>query len=146
MFSIKISTESKSDVFLQLLICGYIRENHNALKLFLNVPNGIVQIIHNLYPVLLFTFGDFNKERFILSDDNTILKGNSDSCNGYMVYADLGENNDIGLKAGIHFWTVKSLFCNEKDDWNEFADCPSDFHGSCVLSFGNLYARITIDR
>ena len=108
---------------LQLLLSGYVREHENVLQLYMNVPDGIVQIMHNLYPILLFTFGDFNKERFILSDDNTILKGNNNSCDGYMIYADLGKNNDIGLKEGVHFWTIKSLFCHEKDAWNEFADC-----------------------
>ena len=102
---------------IELLICGYVRENEITLRLFMNIPDGIVQIMHSLYPLLLFKFGDHKQGQFTLGGDGTTLKGNGDSCKAYLVYADLQQNNDIGLNKGIHIWSIKTML------EEEFADC-----------------------
>ena len=43
---------------LVLLISGYIREKEEEFNLHMNIPVGIGKIIHELYPLLLFKFGD----------------------------------------------------------------------------------------
>ena len=99
---------------LELLLHGYIREKEEKLDLFMNIPDGIIKLIKSLYPVLLFKFGAFGQEEdienlFLLNEDRTILKGSDYSCNGYFVYADLGEYNDTGFDKGIHLWSIKLL-------------------------------------
>ena len=46
---------------LELLICGYLRENEDELELYMNIPDGFAKIMHDLYPLLLFKFGDHCK-------------------------------------------------------------------------------------
>ena len=112
------SVESKSNLIL--LICGYLRQNENELKLYMNIPTGIVTIMQKLYPVFIFKFGDFKNGAFAVSKERTIIKGSSSNkmdpntwempgCHGYFVYADLGQFNDMGLNNGIHVWSVKML-------------------------------------
>ena len=104
---------------IEFLICGYIRENEEELKLYMNIPSGIAEIIHELYPVLLFRFGDCTEGVFKLDDDRLILEGGNPmdarSCNGHFIYADLGQFNNIGFNQGIHLWSIKNL--------NEFGSC-----------------------
>ena len=118
-----MATKTEDDQYLELLICGYVRENENALKLFMNIPTEISRILCKLYPVLLFKFGDYEEGKFILSEDDTILKGNGDSCDAYLCYADLGKDNDIGLNKGIHFWTIKSVLHHDEPEDHDFAEC-----------------------
>ena len=47
-----METKTERDQCLELLICGYIRRNENDLKLFMNLPAEITQILHKSYPVL----------------------------------------------------------------------------------------------
>ena len=70
----------------------------------MHISTGIAQIIHKLYPILLFTFGDYNKNKFETNNDRTIVRGGEygGNCNGYLIYANLGQFNNIGLNAGIH--------------------------------------------
>ena len=104
-----MSTQKKS-VRLGLLICGYVREEERKLQLYMNIPNGIVKIVHELFPLLLFKFGDFNRGRFEINDDRTIIKGpHNGSCNGFLIYADLEQYSDVGLNKGIHIWSIKRL-------------------------------------
>ena len=104
-------SDNSDDFDLELLMSGYVRDTEKELKLFMNVPDGIVRIMHDLYPELLFKFGDFNKHKFAVNDDNTILKGCGDICDGHLVYADLGKYNDIGFNKGVHLWSIKILSC-----------------------------------
>ena len=97
---------------LSLLISGYIKEQEKELKLYMIIPTGIARIMLIFYPVLLFKFGDFKKGQFQINDDKTILTGNPNwkrTCNAHLVYADLGQYNDIGLNEGIHLWSIKNL-------------------------------------
>ena len=94
---------------LKLLINGYIREKEKEYKLYMYIPSEIAQIMQDLYPVLIFKFGDFNKDHFVVNDDRTILKGDCLNCNGYLVYADLGHYNDIGFNKGVYFWSIENL-------------------------------------
>ena len=66
-----------SNAHLDLLISGYVREKENQLILSMNVPHGIAELIHDLYPLLIFKFGDYDKEVFQLNENKTILKGNN---------------------------------------------------------------------
>ena len=103
-------------VDLKLLISGYLRENENELGLYMHIPNEIAKIMLEIYPLLLFTFGDFNKYIFtILNEERTILKGNGNHCHGHLIYADLGQYNNTGLNKGIHLWSVKLV--------SRYADC-----------------------
>ena len=97
---------SKSGSCIELLIAGYVREEEEQLELDMPVSRGIIQIMYQLYPELLFTFGDFSRDYFMLNDDKTILKGNNESCDGRLAYADLKEYNNIGFNKGIHFWSI----------------------------------------
>ena len=97
------------EIDLDLLMFGYVRDTEKKLKLSMNVPNGIIRIMHELYPVLLFKFGDFQKGKFVTNDERTILKGCGVDCDGHLVYADLGQYNNIGLNKGIHLWSIKIL-------------------------------------
>ena len=118
---IKLKHEESSSKYsgkcIEILINGYIRNHEKEYKLL--IPPEIAQIIYKSYPSLLFKFGDFNKDFFIINEEKTILKGidgdigrvvGSD-CNGFMVYADLGQDilNDIGINTGVYFWSVKCL-------------------------------------
>ena len=103
---------------LILLICGYVREKEQEYKFFMNVPDGILKIMHELYPLLLFKFGEHRKNVFKVNDDRTELKG-SGNCSGYLCYADLEQYNDTGFNKGVHLWSIKFL-----------GDC------SCFLSVG----------
>ena len=100
---------------LPVLISGYIREKEKEWILYMNIPDGIGQIIHKLYPLLMFKFGDLKKNLFTLNEDRTILKQNvnkyqdEDDCNGYLVYADLGQFDSIGFIEGIHSWSIKAI-------------------------------------
>ena len=107
---------------LILLICGYLRENEDELNLYMIIPTGIDKIMHDLYPVLLFKFGDFRDGAFQLSQEETVIKGKmppsydddgdvfyGDSCDGFLIYADLQQFNDIGLINGIHVWSIRKL-------------------------------------
>ena len=91
---------------MRLLICGYIRESEIELDLYMNIPKGIDKIMHDLYSVLLFKFGEHKNDIFKFEADKTIIRGNKGGCNGYLVYADLGQFNDIGLNKGIHILLV----------------------------------------
>ena len=44
----------------------------------MNIANEIAQIIHELYPLLLFEFGDLIAGKFQINDDKTIIKGMHD--------------------------------------------------------------------
>ena len=99
-----------TDVNLDLLVSGYIRKKEDDLKLYMNIPREIARIIHELYPLLLFKFGDCRKEAFTISNEGTMLKGNSpDSfcCSGHAIYADLDRYSDIGFAEGIHRWSIR---------------------------------------
>ena len=107
---------------LDLLIGGYIREKETEYELYMNIPDGINKIMHDLYPILLFKFGEHNPKSLQVNNDRTILKGNDPKkkrCNGAFVFADLGQYNDIGLNKGIHLWSIKSLWNNKR----QFAGC-----------------------
>ena len=110
-----------------LLISGYIREIEEEFELFTNIPTELGKIINDLYPVLIFKFGDHNKKIFKLNEDASILEGNDPpsyyfsnmaDCSGYFLYADLGQYNDSGLNKGVHSWSIKSLLTS---DW--FSGC-----------------------
>ena len=76
----------------------------------MHVPMGISQIIYELYPILLFTFGEFNTDYFEVNEDGTIIKGKEGmTCNGFLIYADLGQYNDAGLNKGVHTWSIRNL-------------------------------------
>ena len=114
----------RSGTRLELLLSGYIREKENEFDLYMNVPDGIDKIMHELYPLLMFKFGDCNPDGIKLNEDRTILIGNNpktNQCNGHVVYADLGEYNDIGLNKGIHFWSIKSI--RSKKGYHTFSGC-----------------------
>ena len=98
-----------NSVELELLISGYIRENERELSLSMNVPEGINKMMLELYPLLLYLFGDYKKDVYEVNDDRTIIKGIGESCSGFLIYADLGQFNDIGLNKGIHLWSIKFL-------------------------------------
>ena len=122
-----------SDDRINLLISGYVREKEKQLILSMNVPYGIVKLIHDLYPLLIFKFGDYDKEVFELDEDKTILKGNNPEqlpCYARAVYADLGQYSDIGLNEGVHLWSVKSLTGAEV--YFGTGGCNAD----CFLSIG----------
>ena len=70
---------------LELLISGYIREHEDKLELFMNVPQGIHQIMYRLYPVSLFKFGDHDLDGVHVNDDGTILNGNDNQI-FYLIY------------------------------------------------------------
>ena len=93
---------------LALLISGYIREKEDKLELYMNIPDGIAKIMHKLYPLLFFKFGDFKKGIFEVNQDRTVLKGITD-CNGYLIYADISQYSNTGLDKGVHVWSIKSL-------------------------------------
>ena len=104
---------------VELLIFGYIRQQEKELDLYMNIPIGINKIIHDLYPVLLFTFGDHNEKALLLDNDRTIIKGNdpvSNSCSGYLVYADSSQYSNTGFNKGIHLWSIKSLLTQRYGD------------------------------
>ena len=100
---------------VELLIYGYLRKKEKELTLYMNIPTGIAQIMHKLYPLLLFRFGDFRKGVFEVDDDGLILKGGDPKqaedgiidCGGHFVYADLGQFNNSGLNKGVHLWSIK---------------------------------------
>ena len=94
---------------LILLINGYLKEQETELDLFMNIPDGIDKIMQKLYPLLLFKFGDFKKNKFQVTNNRTIIQGNGKGCWGYLIYADLGHYNDIGLNKGVHIWSIKLL-------------------------------------
>ena len=98
-------------VYLKILISGYVREIEK--NLFMNVPDGICRIMHDLFPLLAFTFGDFKTDEFKIDEDRMKLKGGDNesdvSCWGHLVYADLEHFNDDGLNKGVHYWSVKAI-------------------------------------
>ena len=92
----------------ELLMCGYMRKIEKEFRLF--IPFEIALTIGQLFP-FFYPFGDHGKHVFQLFADNTVLKGRPKdytACGGYVVYADLGGYNDIGLNEGIHTWSVQS--------------------------------------
>ena len=96
-----------------MLISGFIKECEKTLKLFMNVPDGIGQIMLEFYPLLVFRFGDFKKDAFHVDEDRMIIEGGDPvirDCNGRFVYADLGQYSQTGLNKGVHFWSVKAIF------------------------------------
>ena len=99
---------------LEFLISGYLRKEEKKLDLYMNIPHGFAIIIVKLYPIILFRFGDFMKDEFELTNDGTTIKGNSNNCMGYAIYADLVQFNDVGINKGIHLWSVKFLAENEE--------------------------------
>ena len=99
---------------IELLVSGYIRDKEKQWGLL--IPDGISQIIYQLYPLLLFRFGDFKEGLFTVNDNRTVIKGTNSmkhrNCCGHLVYADLGNiYNNVGLGAGVHLWSIK--FCQE---------------------------------
>ena len=105
---------------LELLIAGFVRNHEKKYELYMTVPYEITIIMHELYPLLLFGFGDYKKDKFLTKDNKRCLMG-TDDCAGYMVYADLGQYNDIGLNKGIHLWSLRSFAIDS---------------GRCYLSIG----------
>ena len=103
---------------LELLISGYIRIEEKQLDLYMNFPSGLDKIMHALYPVLLFKFGDCNPNAFKLTKEGLVIKGADLNCWGHLVYANLGQYSDIGLSQGVHLWSIKSL----RNNWT-FAGC-----------------------
>ena len=105
-----MSSRQKS---VELLISGYVREQETKLKLYMQIPEGISKIMHNLYPVLLFKFCVPDSAKFEIDDNRTILKPKSNAFSPQyqsaecLIYADLAEYNNIGLKEGIHLWSIK---------------------------------------
>ena len=113
-----------SETDLELLMSGYIKEMEKELELYMIIPAGIARIMIIFYPALLYKFGDFNKGQFLLNDEKTILKGLQHwegTCNGHLVYADLGQYNDIGLNKGVHLWSI---------------ECCAAVVSGCFLSIG----------
>ena len=101
---------------LELLVAGYIREHDDALDLFMNIPDEIIKVVHNFYPLLVFRFGDHKPGAFKIDEDRMVITGAdpsfmSWSCYGHIIYADLGNlhENKNGLNQGIHYWSVKNL-------------------------------------
>ena len=94
---------------LELLISGYMREKEQQLKLYMSIPTDIKKVVHALYPVFLFKFGEFCPEIFEVNEDKTIIRGKDKSCTGYLIYADLEHKNNIGFNKGVHLWSIEYL-------------------------------------
>ena len=109
---------------LDLLICGYLRETEDEYELYMNIPTGIAKIICDLYPLLIFKFGDCKEDAFKISKDGTILQGNdprNNKCFGHAIYADLGKYSEIGLNKGVYLWSIK--FLGGEWSYEQTADC-----------------------
>ena len=82
------------------LVYGFVRESEKLLDLFMNIDEGITKLLIQLFPVLRFKIGAFDEKQFETENDRMTIKG-SGSCNGYMVYADLENNKDMGDDSSI---------------------------------------------
>ena len=91
----------------KLLIHGYVRNVTKNNKLFMNVPQEIILFIFLCYP-RYFLFGSYNKEIFKVSENRMSIKGTND-CGGYLVFADLSDDNENGINTGVHYWSIKLL-------------------------------------
>ena len=120
---------------LNLLISGYLRDNEEQLNLTMNIPAGIDKIIHSLYPILLFKFGDYNSKAFKVTKDGTVIQGADLDCWGYLVYADLGQYSDIGLSTGVHLWSIKGLQRRHLYNHGAYSNFSSCFSS---ISFENI--------
>ena len=109
----------------EVLVHGFIQDQRRKLQLSKNIPMDIILLITAYFPVL-FRFGLHHKSYFRVSNDKLRIKSKGGSCEGFMIYADLGDKDDIGLNEGIHIWSLLSragTFCfrsigitNFKDD------------------------------
>ena len=91
----------------ELLIHGFIREQERKLSLLMNIPAGIILFIINYFPVL-YRFGLHDERMFDVSDDRLSIRSKGDTCDGYMIYADLEDKRDVGLNEGVHIWSLLS--------------------------------------
>ena len=93
---------------VELLVYGYIRRQESTLSLSAIVPDGIINLMIDLYPRLLLKFGAHNTTHFEVTDEGTVLRSiNKQTCSGYMVYAQLDECNKDGISSGVHSWSLQ---------------------------------------
>ena len=119
---------------VKILIYGYARQIQRDHKLCMDVPDDIILFIFACYP-RMYLFGSWNEEKFKVSEDRISIKGRSD-CSGYMVFADLGDENLYGINSDVHYWSMQLLMTQFYQENNEeLQDCIEDNHW-CFKSIG----------
>merc|ERR1712228_338163 len=89
-----------------LLINGYIRSQ----QIEKDIPSDLIFLMLDCYPIINFTFGWHDEKIFEVSDNGTMIKPiNDKKCEGYLIYANLLQNEGIGLISGIWAWSIKSI-------------------------------------
>ena len=98
----------------EYLVYGYTREMESKFRLYMNIDEGIIDIIYQFYPQLL-RFDYYNKEKFDVSSDGLIVKGTQIvKCSAYIVYAESPKGQ--GFNRGIHYWSVKNIMPVKEDE------------------------------
>ena len=109
------------------------------------MPQAVILLMVQFYPKI-YPFANHNEDIFEISNENTIIKGKSD-CQGYMIYANLLDNDDTGLRSGIHTWSIKALstsFYDENQQWiSKYANCFRNIGITTVKASDNIEPTAT---
>ena len=91
----------------EYLVYGYINDAAKEYDLFMRFEPGITQIIYKFYPRLL-RFNYYNKERFNVTEDGTIIRGSQIApCDAWTVFLESPDNK--GFNTGIHYVSIKNI-------------------------------------
>eukprot|EP01084_Bolivina_argentea_P016009 29985_1 len=101
-----------SFVMVQKLTFRYVQELESQYRLSSVIPVGIIQIISQLYPVLIEVyFGIHNKNVLCINNDRLVVTGKDlHTCDAYAVHgASATEIRLASYYMGIHMWSLKKV-------------------------------------
>ena len=112
-----MSLQTTKPKWIHLLVHGFIRREEGKQTLSTSIPNGIALFIINYFPYQ-FCFGLHDKDLFAASDNDKKIKAIDEdpTCDGYIIYADLYDKNEIGFDSGVYYWSIKALRTTYYDD------------------------------
>ena len=125
---------------------------------YIDIPLDLVQLMSDLYPIIAFRFGLHDDTIFCVSERGYMVKAIHDSnnqepppnrtltetCAGFIIYADLDKYDDQGLNSGVHLWSIKSLLPKVYENGKEIKN-PRRFDPRCYRSIGVTTQKKEID-
>lgn len=113
------ASQSKYRCFL---VYGFVREQEKVLKLSMHITEVIIELIIELFPLIVMQFGKGYGALFNLSDDGLLIKARNHVDGPYYAkYRILYPDNE-GFDKGIHVWSIKLVPKSWKSKYLPFQD------------------------